>query len=724
MGALHRLVDLLQKLDPNNELWKRDRLAEAERYCQVLEETGAPKDEIAACHARIEDIKKSFDTRFHALDFARKLYLIENGIYGVDIQPVAVQIAKLRFFISLVVDQKVDMKAANLGVRPLPNLETRLVAADTLIPLPKPKAQQGSLFDDATPEDYKEHDRLKKELQRIRHEHFNARDPRKKRRLRDEDARIRGDLQALLQKVGLPAEAARAMSAWDPYDQNTHAVFFDPEWMFGLPVGKIRVPRNTSATLLGNLALVNEVSGQMELTDSETQLIESGFDIVIGNPPYGAKFSSALKRQLSDIYPQAAKIPDSYAFFFLQGLALLRPSGVLGYIAPNTFCDLENGAAFRRHLLATTTIRSFWQSGWVFSAAVVDTLVLLIENSPPNENHEIIVINEQSRLRYAQQSYLQFPLAKIDFRSSPRVLTLREIIRSRTTPLSSTFSVKAGVKMYELGKGSPPQTKEVVASKPYSRTGKSPAGWKVLYRGGDITPFHLSDSGERVHYGPWLAAPRTSELFEPPKILMRRTDDRLMSCLDLSDSICVNSCHVIKLLEPAENCIEKYYATLAVLNSRIAQWMFTADNPQMIGKTFAEIKVVYVERLPLPNFSRAQMSILQTSVELLLLLKQMDFSHPADQSSRDPLMLAYFEQILNGLVYELYFPEELHAAGLHLFDAVAKSKLPAIETIPEEDRLSRLRTLFEILYDGTHPLRIALAKLQTLDTVRLIEGKA
>ena len=131
MGALHRLVDLLQKLDPNNESWKRDRLAEARRYRELLEEAGADKDEIADCDGRIADIEKSFNTRFHALDFARKLYLIENCIYGVDIQPIATQIAKLRFFISLIVDQKVDPTAPNLGVRPLPNLETRLVAADT-----------------------------------------------------------------------------------------------------------------------------------------------------------------------------------------------------------------------------------------------------------------------------------------------------------------------------------------------------------------------------------------------------------------------------------------------------------------------------------------------------------------------------------------------------------------------------------------------------------------
>ena len=94
-------------------------------------------------------------------------------------------------------------------------------------------------------------------------------------------------------------------------------------------------------------------------------------------------------------------------------------------------------------------------------------------------------------------------------------------------------------------------------------------GWlEILYRGGDIAPFHLSDSGERVDYGPWLAAPRSPDLFDPPKILMRRTDDRLRSSLDLSDAICVNSSHVIKLHRPGNDSIIKYKATLAVLNSR------------------------------------------------------------------------------------------------------------------------------------------------------------
>jgi len=84
---------------------------------------------------------------------------------------------------------------------------------------------------------------------------------------------------------------------------------------------------------------------------------------------------------------------------------------------------------------------------------------------------------------------------------------------------------------------------------------------------------------------------------------------------------------------------------------------------------------------------------------------------------------------LNGLVYELYFPEELHAAGLRLFDSVTQAILPVIPTnltdkIVCATFLQTLRQKFEELHDGTHPLRRALDKLQTLETIRIIEGRS
>ena len=119
MGALHKLVFILGKLDPDNERWKQKQIDNTKASDSLVQE------------AQIKAIEEVFADNHN--DYGRKLYLIENCIYGVDIQPIAVQIAKLRFFISLVVEQKTNSKKDNLGIRPLPNLETKFVAANTLI---------------------------------------------------------------------------------------------------------------------------------------------------------------------------------------------------------------------------------------------------------------------------------------------------------------------------------------------------------------------------------------------------------------------------------------------------------------------------------------------------------------------------------------------------------------------------------------------------------------
>ena len=86
-------------------------------------------------------------------------------------------------------------------------------------------------------------------------------------------------------------------------------------------------------------------------------------------------------------------------------------------------------------------------------------------------------------------------------------------------------------------------------------------------------------------------------------------------------------------------------------------------------------------------------------------------------------MLGYFEQVLNGLVYELYFPDELHAHGLSPFDLVTRANLPTLDKLPTSQRLPRLREVFETIYHIDHPLRGALFALRSLETVRIIEGE-
>ena len=162
-------------------------------------------------------------------------------------------------------------------------------------------------------------------------------------------------------------------------------------------------------------------------------------------------------------------------------------------------------------------------------------------------------------------------------------------------------------------------------------------------------------------------------------------------------------------------------ALLGVLNSRTADFFIRETSSRFQGGYYAYSKQ-FIERLPIPTITKDQAKLLGKTGNLLLIAVQLKSDTPT-QTTRDPLMFAYFEQVLNGLVYELYFPDEIHGAGLRLFDLVESANLPALGAIPEAQRLPRLRQLFETLHDGTHPLKIALQKLQTLDTVRIIEGK-
>lgn len=290
MGMLQQMVHILNRIDPDNEMWKDMMLKVA------IDETSEAYRTASSDERRemVADIERSFDESVNRPDYARKLYLIENCIYGVDIQPIAIQISKLRFFISLVVDQKANNKPEeNFGIRPLPNLEAKFVAANTLIGLEKK---------DATLFDSKEIKAKENELKIAKHKIFGAKTVRTKRKYRQIVNDLRLEIAALLEKFGAVGNAeAQQLAAWDMFDQNASSPFFDPEWMFG---------------------------------------VKEGFDIVIGNPPYID--SETMKNNMPSmrstykaLYSCATGNWDIYVVFIERGMQLLANGGVESLIVPN-----------------------------------------------------------------------------------------------------------------------------------------------------------------------------------------------------------------------------------------------------------------------------------------------------------------------------------------------------------------------------------------------------
>lgn len=331
MGALQKLVYVLSKLDKNDELWEHRQLANVDSdlaLAKRIEDSEARQLTIEDLQAKRKDIEEAFAK--NELGYGRKLYLIENCLYGVDIQSIATQVSKLRFFISLIVDQKVDRHRNNFGIRPLPNLETKFVTADTLIQIEKPKVQ-GELFEIAKVS------KLQKELKRVRHDLFSAKTPRTKRKHRERDEELRAAIAEELKENGWSNDAADKLAAWDPYDQNASAPYFDPEWMFGL----------------------------------------AGFDVVIGNPPYVSTKgrSSDDKAQLKTAYGFS---DDLYNHFYFKAFELTVASGVIAYITSKTFWTTLTKKNLRTLLLSKHLIEIF-DTAQPFEA-MVDTCVLFAQN--------------------------------------------------------------------------------------------------------------------------------------------------------------------------------------------------------------------------------------------------------------------------------------------------------------------------------------------------------
>lgn len=365
MGMLQQMVHVLKKLDPSNKMWEEFILdlslaRDKDAYLNT-------KDSEELNRIR-KDIEQAFNRSVNDPDYARKLYLIEHCIYGVDIQPIAVQISKLRFFISLVSEQKPTGNAKeNFGIRPLPNLEAKFVAANTLIPL-----DEQNIFG-AT----KELAKIKKELTELNHKLFIAKRNKDKKEIRNKITYLRKKYSEELFFVGaIGPSSAEKIAEWNMFDQNSSADFFDTEWMFG---------------------------------------VKKGFCIIIGNPPY-----ISAPAQIADpvLYAQRVKITeckqyetlyqkwDLYIPFMERGLRMLAQDGCLSMIVPFPLSNQGYGLKFRDWVTKKYNVFeiSNLNGTKVFENATVSNLVLFALNSGKTTN---TVISEISNRKEIKRVFIQ-----------------------------------------------------------------------------------------------------------------------------------------------------------------------------------------------------------------------------------------------------------------------------------------------------------------------------
>lgn len=552
MGMLQQMVHILNRIDPDNEMWKEMMLKVAIDETSEAYRTASSEER----REMVADIERSFDESVNRPDYARKLYLIENCIYGVDIQPIAIQISKLRFFISLVVDQKAnDNPAENFGIRPLPNLEAKFVAANTLIGLDK---KDSSLFD--TPEILAK----KEELKIAKHKIFGAKTVKTKRKYKDAVNRIRQEIAELLRSMGAIGESeAAVLASWDMFDQNASSPFFDSEWMFD---------------------------------------VKEGFDIVIGNPPYVQL--QANNKELAKLYAPLKyetyfSTGDVYCLFFEKAHNLLSNKGILAYINPNTWLQSLTFSPFRQYVTSHFEWNRIMITPKVFDA-VVDTHCVIFQKNCilPKcfififDKGRHVYLHSIKRKRIKSQGG-----GSINIIYDDAQMAIIDKIFSNSQPFITYFNVYNGVKPFEKGKGIPPQTSEIMKSKPYVCEGAKPDNsWTPLLRGSLIQKYKVTWSENYwIQYGRWLAAPRQPEIFEyPNKIVIRQTGDAIIATIIDNKFICRDNLH---LCLPKTPQIELMYM-LGILNSKLMDFAYTYLNPEK-GEVLAQVKKIHVESLPI-----------------------------------------------------------------------------------------------------------------------------
>ena len=521
-------------------------------------------------------------------------------------------------------------------------------------------------------------------------------------------------------------------ACWNPFDQQACAPFFDPLWMFQL---------------------------------------RDGFDIVIGNPPYVRQEKITDQKPALQVHyggkdknglplGSYAGTADLFVYFIERGVKLLQPGGAFAYITSNKWYRAKYGENLRHWFNVNARIETLIDFGDadVFDAIAYPTILIAerrdLTRRGPTSSERFRALNWQDLGENAEIEAFPELLDKAGFDMPQTALekdgwqiepTLKRDllarIRAAGVPLTDYvggrfyYGIKTGFNDAFVIDGATraalikadPKSDEII--KPFIR-GRDVKRWRVqpqdlwlifTRRGTDIDQYpavkrHLEPFREALEPKPrdwtggtWLGRKAGSyewfeiqdnvaywKEFEGPKIVYPDIYEHQSFAWDVSGSYGANTCYFIPTTE-------RWMA--AVLNSNLIEWYYRQVSSAIRGgylRAFSEV----MQYVPIARATDSQRDAMDVVVGAL-----------TEKAN------AALEQLLNGFVYELYFPKDLHARGLRLFDAAGQTGLGRLDGLTGETLAHAAEAFTKAHLAPAQPLRIMLSDLQTLDVVRVIEGK-
>ena len=511
-----------------------------------------------------------------------KRHIIQNNIYGVDIERGAIDIARLRFWLSLIVDEKTPESLPNLDFKIMQgnSLLEQFKGADLSAMTENKVDVDGLSFFDSMLDVYR------KNLRDKLSDYYACPDHGKKIGLRKEISDI---VKQELVEQGITID-------FEDIDLSANDKFFLWHTWFH---------------------------------DVFSRPSKEGFDIVIGNPPYGASLTNTEKKTYRVLYPETQFKIDTYSLFVLLSIQLLKENGYCYMIIPNTLLDNYFEEEVRKALLKYSVYEINDLSDKVFNTAVVHSMIFAFRKKQL-DNYEVRVSTSnklddidtiipssyflsQPQHAFSIRSYeandLMIKLREGSIRLYD-VLDIRQAIKSGNDKLYITDTI--GIK----------------------------GNYQPILRGKDIKKFLIIDPHLYLLYGKHLACPRSKEIFEQPKILIREAGSEITATYDDQNYYIMSSLYNAIL---RDNSFSLKYV-LGLLNSRLFQFLMYKLTFEKTKGAFTKAKIFHYYELPVKVCnSETQQRVIDVVDELLITKKN------------NPMMVVEnLESRLNSLVYELY----------------------------------------------------------------------
>lgn len=550
-------------------------------------------NEIFACRSVLhENIEETNDETSGQI----KREIIQNNIYGVDIEQGAVDIARLRFWLALVVD--------SVKPEPLPNLDYKIMQGNSLVESYKGLdlsnlLHSDNLFVSARAEE------LAKHMKR----YFRATDNEEKCKLRNQiDFTVKQCIYAagIQDTVELPNTD---FFLWHTY---FHDVFK-----------------------------------------------EGGFDIVIGNPPYGVSIKDDYRQT---VVKYLGKVPDYEIYYYFIEIAylLLVDNGILSYIIPNSYLFNTFAKKYRLDILKTWNIVEILDCTQfpLFKKAVVRNTINIWQKNN-NEKNQIGYRNTSNSKDFI--SLTSIPRLFMDisnllsmnqnwglaFKLSNQIISVTRIISSAPYTLKKFFSVSQGYIPYRksdlIAKYGTEEGTKIVKNRLWHNENKIDDDYIQEIYGRDITKYSYSSTGEFVKYGKHLACYVDLKFFNSPRILVREiTNPTIIACY--IDELYVNDPQLISIINEIEDNNYSLMMIWAILNSKLATFYHFNHSPKATKGAFPKILVQDIKDFPLPAVNEETKISIESIVGRILSGKRLD---PSADTTAD-------EQEIDRLVYHLY----------------------------------------------------------------------